>query len=458
LAGGVSTTYTAPVTLPDNTVFVVFEDQQHNIWAGAQDGLLCLSRTAVTTITARDGLADDNVSTIYEDNGETLWIATFTGQVYRFNGGVPERFYLPPPESSFRIRTVFEDSAGAYWFGTSGDGLVRWFRGKTVSFTRSEGLRSNSIRQVYEGMRGTIWIATASGRSRWDGRALTTYYLEQGLSYPSVRCLAADSNGDILAGTDAGLNRIHNGRIVPDQHFAHLKQEKIWSIHVAGDSLWLGTRGGGLLRYKDGRITRFTTRNGLVSNSVYQIVDDRRGNFWMSSPVGVFSVSREELDGVTNGTLPGIHAVAYGTSDGMENSQMYGGMQPAGCIRSSGELWFPSVRGAVRINPTHLPERRPVPVVIERVLAGETTVPLSQTIVIPPGRGKLEIDFTAPDLIGPQRVYFRYKLEGFDESWTSVSKVRAAYYSNLPPGRYRFRVIATNAGAPGSFVGGVPIH
>ncbi|HEY1946536.1 MAG TPA: two-component regulator propeller domain-containing protein [Bryobacteraceae bacterium] len=450
LAGGVSTTYTAPLTLPDNTVFVVFEDRQHNIWAGAQDGLLRLSRTAVTTISARDGLTDDNVSTTYEDSRGMLWIATFTGQVYRFNGGAPERFYLPPPDSSFRIRTIFEDSAGAYWFGTSGDGLVRWFRGKTVSYTRNEGLRSNSIRQVYEGTHGIIWIATASGLSRWDGRALTTYYLEQGLSYPSVRCLASDSNGDILAGTDAGLNRIHNGRIVPDQHFAQLKQEKIWSIHVAGDSLWLGTRGSGLLRYKDGKITRFTTRNGLVSNSVYQIVDDRRGNFWMSSPVGVFSVSREELDGVTSGTLPGIHAVAYGTSDGMETSQMYGGMQPAGCIRSSGELWFPSVRGAVRIDPAHLPERRPVPVVIERVLAGETTVPLSQTIVIPPGRGKLEIDFTAPDLIGPQRVDFTYKLEGFDESWTSASKLRAAYYSNLPPGRYRFRVIATNAGTPGA--------
>ncbi|HMF78706.1 MAG TPA: two-component regulator propeller domain-containing protein [Bryobacteraceae bacterium] len=450
IAGGVSTTYTAPLTLPDNTVFVLFEDQQHNLWAGAQDGLVRLNRTAVTTITARDGLTDDNVSTTYEDRTGRLWIATFTGQIYRFNGDSPEHFYLPPPENKVRVRTVFEDSKGTYWFGTSGDGLVRWSKGRAVLYTREGGLHSNNIRQVHEGPRGTIWIATASGLSRWDGNAFTNYYLGEGLSYPSVRCLASDSNGDILAGTDAGLNRIHNGRIVPDLLFAALKQEKIWSIYVEGNSVWLGTRGGGLVLCKNGKLTRFTTRNGLVSNSIYQIVDDRAGNLWMSSPVGVFSVSRAELDGVANGRRSAIHAFGYGTSDGMESSQMYGGMQPAGCRRSSGDLWFPSVRGAVKINPAHLPERRPVPVLIERVLAGETMLPVSRVVAIPPGRGKLEIDFTAPDLIGPRRVDFTYKLEGFDESWTSASKVRSAYYSNLSPGRYRFRVIATNAGAPGA--------
>jgi ligand-binding sensor domain-containing protein/signal transduction histidine kinase len=449
-AGGNSVTYTAPSTLPDNTILAIFEDQQHNIWAGAQDGLLRLSRTVVTTLTARDGLMDDNISTTYEDRKGTLWIATFTGQLYRLNGAVPERFYLPPPKTNSRIRTVFEDSRGAYWFGTSGDGLIRWFRGRAFSFTRKQGLRSNSVRQIYEAPDGAIWVATASGLSQWDGHAIKTYYLEQGLSYPSVRCLASDSNGDILAGTDAGLNRIHNGQIVPDPLFLPLKQEKIWSIHVEPDSLWLGTRGGGLLRCKEGKITRFTTNNGLISNSIYQIVDDKRGNLWMSSPVGVFSVARDGLDRTANGSVPAIHAVAYGTSDGLETSQMYGGMQPAGCLRASGDLWFPSVRGAVQIDPAHLPERRPVAVLIERVLAGDSMVPVSPSIVIPPGRGKLEIDFTAPDLIGPQRVGFNYKLEGFDESWNSVSKVRSAYYSNLPPGRYRFRVAATNAGAPGA--------
>jgi ligand-binding sensor domain-containing protein/signal transduction histidine kinase len=447
-AGGVRTTYTAPL-LPDNDIFTVFEDQQHNIWAGAQDGLVRLSRTAVTTVTARDGLSDDNISVIYEDRRKALWMTTFTGQIYRFNGDIPERFYLPPPVTNVRVRSIYQDSRGDYWFGTSGDGLVRWSRGVAVHYTRENGLRGTSVRQILEGPDGLIWIATTAGLSKWDGRAFHNYYLDEGLSYPSVRCLASDTNGDILAGTDAGLNRVHNGRIVFDALFARLKQEKIWSIYVDGNALWLGTRGGGLVRCKDGKLTRFTMRNGLVSNSIYQIVDDRRGNFWMSSPAGVFSLSREELDKVANARLPAASAIAYGTADGMETSQMFGGMQPAGIRRWSGDLWFPSVRGAVKIDPSHLPERLRVPVLIEHVSAGETTFRASSLIVVPPGRGKLEIDFTAPDLAGPQRVDFSYKLEGFDESWSSPSKSRSAYYSSLPPGQYRFRVIAANAGVPG---------
>jgi signal transduction histidine kinase len=309
-----------------------------------------------------------------------------------------------------------------------------------------EGLRSNSIRQIFEDSKGAMWFATSSGISRWQDGAFTSYYLEQGLSYPSVRCLAETPAGDILAGTDAGLNRIHNGKIVDDAAFAPLKQEKIWSIYVDGKSLWLGTRGGGLLLLRDGRVTRFARQDGLVSNSIYQIVDDLSGRLWLSSPVGVFSLRRTELDAIADGKARQLHAVAYGSADGMATSQMYGGSQPAGCRRSSGELWFPSVRGAVKLDPARLPERRSGPVLIESISAADTPLPLSGEVSVPPGRGSLQIDFTACNLIAPQQVSFRYRLENFDSSWTVASRQRSAYYSSLPPGRYRFRVVAEDTG------------
>src|SRR5260221_89718 len=120
----------------------------------------------------------------------------------------------------------------------------------------------------------------------------------------------------------------------------------------------------------------------------------------------------------------------------------------AGLILTGPLILGNQIKGAVRINPAQVPIRRPIPVHIERVLAGDRPVPMSQTIVIPPGRGKLEIDFTACNLVAPQRESFRYKLEGFDETWTSTSRTRAAYYTNLPPGRYRFRVVASDGGSP----------
>jgi ligand-binding sensor domain-containing protein/signal transduction histidine kinase len=438
--------FSTPAVLPDNTVFLLFEDRQRNMWAAAQDGLVRLSEALVTTVGVDRGLADDNVSTVYEDREGELWLVTFSGQIYQFNGANPVRYYLPGPERDLRFRNVFQDSRGNLWFAAAGSGVVRLSHGKATRYTMKDGLRSDSIRHIFEDSRGAMWFATSSGISRWLAGAFTSYYLEQGLSYPSVRCLAETPSGDVLAGTDAGLNRIHDGKIVGDPAFAPLKQEKIWSIYVDGKSLWLGTRGGGLVLLRDGKTTRFTQQDGLVSNSIYQIVDDLSGRLWLSSPVGVFSLRRTELDAIADGKARQLHAVAYGSSDGMATSQMSGGIQPAGCRRSSGELWFPSVRGAVKLDPARLPERRSGPVLIESVSAADTALPLSGEVTVPPGRGRLQIDFTACNLIAPQQVSFRYRLESFDGSWTVASRQRSAYYSSLPPGRYRFRVVAEDTG------------
>jgi signal transduction histidine kinase/ligand-binding sensor domain-containing protein len=452
LSNGTTTAYLSPSILPDNTVLALFEDRQHNIWVAAQDGLVRLSQAAVTTVAAAEGLADDDVSTTYEDREGKLWLITFSGQVYRMNGARPERFFLPSPvDHDLRFRTVFMDRHNTYWFGTSGTGVVRLENGKVTRYTRKEGLHSDSIRQIFEDSQGTIWFATSSGLSRWTAGRIVNYYLEDGLSYPSVRCISETAGGDILAGTDAGLNRIHDGRIVDDPTLASLKQEKIWSIYVDGRNLWLGTRGGGLVLVRDGKTTRFTAHDGLVSNSIYQILDDRAGLLWLSSPVGVFFVRRLDLEAIADGRASPIHAVTYGTSDGMATGQMHGGIQPAGCRRSSGELWFPSVRGAVKFDPAHLPERRSGPVLIESISTAETTLPMSGEVVIPPGRGRLQIDFTACDLMAPQQVSFRYRLEGFDDSWTTASHPRSAFYSNLPPGHFRFHVVAEDTGAASAF-------
>ena len=451
LKSGRQTQYLAPSVLPDNTVSLLFEDRQHNIWAAAQDGLVRLSRAVVTTLGNADGLVDDNVSTTYEDREGVLWIVTFTGQIYRLTGDKPERYHLPATVEGLRFRNVFEDSRGDYWFGASGDGVVRLSHGTVTRYTTKEGLRSDSVRQIFEDTQGQMWFATSSGLSRWNRGVFGNYYLPEGLSYPSVRCLGETSGGDIVAGTDAGLNRIHNGQIVPDPAFASLKQEKIWSLYIDGKDLWLGTRGGGLVLIRDGKVVRLTTRDGLVSNSIYRVIDDQIGQLWLSSPLGVFYLRKAEIDEVAAGKRTLLHAVAFGSPDGMATGQMYGGIQPAGCLRSSGELWFPSVRGAVKLDPAHLPMHQSGPVLIERISASDAVLPMFGEAIVPPGRGKVQIDFTACNMIAPQQVSFRYKLENFDDSWTAATGPRSAYYSNLPPGHYVFRVRAEDNGGANSW-------
>lgn len=442
---GGTTTFTLSSGLPDNTVNAIFEDRDSNLWIGCDDGLLRLSRSSVANIGSREGMEDDNVLTIYPDREGREWLTTLSGQVYTVSGSKVTRHTLPAPASDQQVRTVFEDSHGAFWFGTLTAGVVRQDSRGVKILGHNEGLRNSSVRQIMEDRDGNIWLALGSGFSRWDGKTFRNYYLPEGLTYPSTRCMIFDARGDILIGTDAGLNRVHEGNIVHSEEFAALKNERIWALYQdANGTVWMGTRGGGLLRFRDGRLVRFTRNNGLPANTIFYIAEDRSGKLWFSTSSGIFSADRKELDAAPDDTAQLIHITPFGTADGMATSQMNGGIQPAGAITQSGEVWFPSVRGAVRMNPTSLPRRGMSPVLIEKVVADNKTLPVSGPLRIAPGIGRLQIDFTLCDLVTPQRVSFRYKLEGFEDNWIPALRTRSASYTNLPPGNYTFRVVATD--------------
>lgn len=444
-AGGVASFRDAGV-LPGNSVAALFEDRENNLWVGTEDGMLRLSRTSVQTLNSRDGLADDNVLTVSQGRDGSLWLVTITGQVFHFAGGTVVPFRLSGSQS---IRLVYEDSKGVLWIGSANEGIIRIAGSQRTSFTMRDGLHSNSIRQFLEDRHGNLWIALGSGLSRWDGRRFQNYYLEDGLSYGSVRVLMEDGRGDLLVGTDNGLNRIHGGKFVADPLFAQLDGERVWALHEDKDgSLWVGTRGGGLFRLQNGKAARLTAREGLPSNAIFRVLDDGSGKFWFSSPAGVFSVPLGELNRVADGHKGAMAVLPYGTADGLESTQMNGGYGLPGCRTAAGDFWFPSVKGAVRIDPSLARITHPSPVLIESVTADDKRLAISSEIVIPPGHGKLAIDFTAASLQSPERITFRYKLEGFDQEWSAPSRERDAHYTNLPPGQYRFRVTATDRAAP----------
>ena len=438
-----------PGVLPDNSVSALFEDREENLWVGTQDGLLRLSRKRILTLNSTDGIADDNVVTIYEDHQGDLLLITVTGAVYRYSHGHVSRMPLPAAISENRARLVYRDTKGDLWFGTATSGAIRLSQGRATVYTTREGLRNNAVRQFYEDRQGQLWIALGSGLSRWDGHQFHNYYVEDGLAYGSVRVVMEDRGGDIIVGTDGGLNRIHQGKFVPDAAFQKLRGEKVWAIHEdPTGTLWAGTRGGGLFRIRDGQVNRITTRDGLGSNVIYRLLEDDNGKLWMSSPAGVFASARAELNRIADGGAGPAAVVPYGVAEGLESSQMNGGAGSAGCRASTGELWFPSVKGAVRIDPKQIRVTHPSPVLIESMTVDEQPIPLSGEIRIPPGHGKLAIEYTACSMLSSDRIRFRYQLEGFDPDWTTADSHRTAYYTNLPPGRYRFRVIAMDGAAP----------
>jgi ligand-binding sensor domain-containing protein/signal transduction histidine kinase len=437
----------APQVLPSNAVLSLFEDSEANLWVGTQTGMLRLSRTALSMVPLA-ATADSDFSTVSQDPDGRLWIAsTF---LYRFDGQRAVPFQFPGELAHLHVRNVLKARDGAYWVGTDGHGLFRLRNGAATHYTTARGLINNFIRAVLEARDGSLWIGTDEGLSHWHDGGFTNYEVRDGLSYFSIRALLEDRNGDVWIGTERGVSRIRNGRFVSDAVSERLRNEKVWALHedVSG-GLWIGTRGGGLFRWKQGRLDVLTTARGLASNSIYHILETKDGTFWMSGPNGISSVSRADLDRLAGDPSFAPAVTLYGVSDGMATTQMHGGTQPAGCLSASGEIWFPSNKGPVRILPEEAVMRRGAPpTVIESVVADGHAVNPQETLELPPGAGKLEVHYGAVRLSSQERVRFRYKLEGFDPDWTDAAARRVAYYTNLPPGPYRFRVVAFDMSAP----------
>jgi len=201
---------------------------------------------------------------------------------------------------------------------------------------------------------------------------------------------------------------------------------------------------------KGGTLAGFTTREGLPSNKIYFITGDASGALWMSGPAGIVSASRREMENLAREGSGRLAVRLYSTAEGLSTNQMMGGVQSAGAVALDGDLWFPSAKGAVRINPL-VPDRAGVsPPLIEQTLADDRPVAVSEGISLPPGQGKLEIHYTAIRLSSPERLRFRYWMQGFDPEWTDAGQRRVAYYTNLPPGDYKFHVVAYEMNAPRS--------
>jgi signal transduction histidine kinase/ligand-binding sensor domain-containing protein len=436
---------TAPESLPSNTVLNLFEDIESNIWVGTQAGMLRLSKTPIQTVTLPDA-GDYDAETVYQDPNGDLWIAA--ANLFRFRDGKATRVRLPGI-SGVRIRNVFRDNEDTLWIGTEGRGVFRLSGTNSAHYMVKDGLVNNFIRAFLQGRDGSTWVATDEGVSRWRDGRFTNYQERDGLCYFSTRTLAEDRNGDIWVGTDRGVSHLQGGHFARDAVTEALRHEKIWAIREDSDGgLWFGTRTGGLYRWRFGKLIHFTIAQGLASNSIYELLQDQRDNFWISGPNGISVINRRELDTIAENPLHPLSLTLYGISDGLETTQMYGAEKPGGVVTSQGEVWFASNKGPVRVSLNPAAPEGPAPVVIDSVLADGLQVPDLQRLSLNPDNAKIEVHYSVIQLRSQERVRFRYMLEGFDKNWTDASSRRVAYYTNLPPGSYQFRVEAFEMSAP----------
>jgi ligand-binding sensor domain-containing protein/signal transduction histidine kinase len=472
--------------LPGTRVQSFLADSRGDLWVGTDQSLVLLSSASAvdkTRLEIQPVLGATSILTMFEDQEHNLWIGTDTAGLHILR---QQKFRTLPSLSSYAITAITQTPDGAIWSGSKGEGLFRYEGGQTRHLSTKDGLLSDVILTLAADRDGSLWIGTPDGLNHLQGEKIKSYTSADGLPDDFIRSLFSDTDGTLWVGTRRGLAHWQNGRFTILSRADGLKSELIGAmLRSSSNDLWVGTLDG-LVRVRDGKLTTFTTAEGLSGNVITSlledanhtlwvgtkdgglsrssakgfspvrahdlpseidaIVEDANGYLWFTSSRGVMRVSAAEL--IACGEAPACdpHITTYGSTDGMPTGETSSTGHPGAWKAVDGQLWFATRKGAAVVNPASLSEdRTPPPVIIERFTVDDTEWKfVGEEATIPPGHIRYAFEYAGLGYVSPSRVRYRYILEGFDKQWTQAGSRRNAYYTNLPPRHYRFRVQAAN--------------
>ncbi len=420
------------------------EDHEGNLWVGAGSGLVRLTPRRIAAYTPRDGLPAPLVFPVLQDRAGAMWLGTWGGGLHRVQAdGRTQTFTTADGLPDNRVRALHESRDGSLWVGTRQSGVARLRDGR-VTDTLTVGEGQGYVRALYEDPAGRLWIGE-NNLYRWDGQALRRHgpdALRRG-DY-TIHAIHEDNTGAVWVTTRRGLFRMKAGQWRRFTTQDGLSSNFVMSVYEEpGGALWFTTHGAGLNRYAGGHFFAYGAESGLPG-AVWRMLDDGQGHFWMSTDNGLFRVEKRALEAFRKGEIARISSVHFTEADGMPSAEG-SHAQPAGWKAADGRLWFPTIKGAAVVDPARLAlNPHPPPVHIEHVTADGRPVNARAEARLAPGSGNVEFHYTALSFTAPEENRFRYKLEGYDDEWVEAGTRRAAFYTNLPPGRYRFRVMGSN--------------
>jgi signal transduction histidine kinase/ligand-binding sensor domain-containing protein len=427
------------------TVTALFEDREGNLWAGNAQGIERLRDSVFTTYSTSENLPSESNGPVYVDSEGRTWIAPSGGGLYWLKGRQVGRVTGAGLDKD--VVYSITGGKGDLWVGRQRGGLTRLRSNggsfTTETYTRTEGLAQNSVYAVHQNRDGTVWAGTLSGGvSRFKDGKFTTFTIANGLASNTVASIAESSDGTMWFATPNGLSALaKDGRQIYTMRDGLPSQDVNCLLEDSNGVLWIGT-GDGLAFFISDRVQSPSEAPAVLHEHVVGLAEDRNGSLWIATSNHVLQVKRDKLLG---GALGDADVREYGIADGLNSTE---GVKRHRTVvtDSAGRIWFSMNRGLSVVDPARsTSSSAPALVDLQAVSADGRLIDLRGPVQIPANRQRITFSYAGMSLSVPERVRYRYKLDGFDRGWSNPVATREAIYTNLGPGSYRFRVMACNS-------------
>ena len=435
--------YTRTEGLSGDSAWALFEDREGMVWAGTTSGVDSFRDPSVVTFSSVQGLGKDLAAGILATRDGTVWVAN-NGSLDRIKDGTVTAIRGSNGLPGHQVASMLEDRKGNLWVGVN-NGLYLFKGGRFRRLPEPDGQPLGMVVGMAEDIEGNIWAECRSRPSRLVRiRDFQVREVFPAAQVPPGHHLAPDPKGGIWIATSTGdllllRNGIQETKIPLDPRSTTLNRHV---VARADGSVLVGTEKG-LVKWHAGKAQRLTTKNGLPCDFVMAFVEDARKHWWLYTRCGVVELSNAELERWWANPDAVVQSRLYGTFDG---AQPNFGSFNAAATTPDGRVWFSSGVVVQMIDPAKLaPKVPPAETHIESLVADRKDFQPMQDLRIPPNPRNLQIDYTSPTFLIPQKVNFRYRLDNYDRDWHDAGTRRQAFYTDLPPGKYTFRVMAANS-------------
>ena len=433
--------------LSQSSVFAVLEDREATLWAGTKEGLNQFVDGSSIPYGSNEGLPSNRVGPLLEDRDGTIWVGMLGSGLARFDGHrfttLSDREGLASPV----VRALVEGSDGSLWVGTMA-GVNRLRGGRvTETYGRSSGLPSGEILCLSMDGAGAIWAGTADGLARFNGSG---FVVAGGTRGQSIRAISSDREGRVVYATEFGVFRWEAGRPKEIRDAGSSLRGILGLYRDSEGILWMGGSTDGVFLYdsasRGAKLPVFTPQDGMFDSEIYGFLQDNQDRLWMTCSRGIFWVARAEMKRFARGEIQRVSSVPYTPQDRQRVLKANPGIQPGAISVRNGLLWLSTIRGIRVLDPNRRKGRAAeVATVIDRPVVNGVPEDPGDISELPAGQKNIRFNYSGLSYIQPMRTTFRYLLEGFDKNWTDAGMRREAFYTNLPPGKYRFRVLGCSS-------------